>query len=253
MSFDLWPAIDLKRGACVRLLHGDMDAAKTYADDPAGQAARFAEAGFAKLHVVDLDGAFAGRPANADAIRAILSVTEAEVQLGGGIRTMAAVEGWLSLGVSRVVLGTAAVKDPGLVREAARAHPGRVVVGIDARDGMAATEGWAEGSALPAEELAKRFEDAGVTAIVFTDIGRDGALTGVNVEATAALAAAVSVPIIASGGVRDANDIAALAACAGDGVAGAILGRSLYEGTIDPGEALRIARGEAAKPETVGP
>ena len=251
MSFELWPAIDLKAGACVRLLHGVMTQAKTYNDSPASQAWAFRDAGFDRLHVVDLDGAFAGEAANAEAVRAILYETDARVQLGGGIRTRQAVDGWLDLGVSRVILGTAAVKEPALVRGAARAHPGRVVVGIDARDGMVATEGWAEASEVPALDLARRFEDAGVAAIVFTDIGRDGALTGANVEATAALAEAVSIPILASGGVRDADDVATLARHPA-GIAGAVLGRSLYEGTLDVVAAQRIAAG-AARPETTGP
>ena len=252
MSFELWPAIDLKGGQCVRLLHGAMDRAKTYNDSPAAQAWAFRDAGFDRLHVVDLDGAFAGEAANADAVRAILYETDARVQLGGGIRTREAVDGWLALGVSRVILGTAAVKDPALVRGAAAAHPGRVVVGIDARDGMVATEGWAEQGDMPALDLARRFEDARVAAIVFTDIGRDGALTGANVEATAALAAAVGVPVLASGGVRDADDIAMLANH-GSGIAGAILGRSLYEGTMDVLAAQRIAATGTKPPETVGP
>ena len=251
-TFELWPAIDLKGGACVRLLHGLMDRAKTYNDSPAAQAWAFRDAGFERLHVVDLDGAFAGAAANADAVRAILYETDAKVQLGGGIRTREAVDGWLGLGVSRVILGTASLKDPALVKGAAAAHPGRIVVGIDAKDGMVATEGWADVSDMTALDLARRFEDAGVAAIVFTDIGRDGALSGVNVDATAALAAAVDIPVLASGGVRDADDIAMLANHEA-GVAGAILGRSLYEGTIDVVAAQRIAAGGAKPPETVGP
>ena len=252
-AFELWPAIDLKGGACVRLLHGAMDEATTYNDSPGAQAAAFREAGFDRLHVVDLDGAFAGASANAEAVRAVLSSTDATVQLGGGIRTREAAEGWLALGVARVILGTAALKDPGLVRQTAAANPGRVVVGIDARDGMVAAEGWAEASEVTALDLARRFEDAGVAAIVFTDIARDGALSGVNVDATAALARALTIPVIASGGVRDAGDVRMLAARKVDGVAGAILGRSLYEGTIDVAAAQRIAAGEAEPPETVGP
>lgn len=251
--FDLWPAIDLKSGACVRLLHGAMDQAKTYNDSPAQQAWRFRDAGFANLHVVDLDGAFAGEAANAKAVEAILYETDAKVQLGGGIRTREAVDAWLDRGVTRVILGTAAVTDPALVRGAAKAHPGRIVVGIDARDGLVATEGWATRTEMTAEEIGHRFEDAGVAGIVFTDIGRDGALSGVNVDATVALAEALSIPVLASGGVRDADDIAMLAAHREAGVAGAILGRSLYEGTIDVLAAQRIAGGEAIGPETVGP
>ncbi|WP_031551250.1 1-(5-phosphoribosyl)-5-[(5-phosphoribosylamino)methylideneamino]imidazole-4-carboxamide isomerase [Parvularcula oceani] len=241
MTFELWPAIDLKGGECVRLLHGDMARSTTYAKSPAAQAWRFRDAGFDRLHVVDLDGAFAGRPENAEAVRAILYETDAKVQLGGGIRDRETIENWLELGLTRVILGTAAVKDPALVKGAAKAHPGRIVVGIDARDGMVATEGWGEASELTAEDLALRFEDAGVAAIIFTDIGRDGALTGVNVEATAALARRLSIPVIASGGVRDVDDIKALKLHEEDGVAGTILGRSLYEGTIHPAEAQAVA------------
>ena len=252
-SFDLWPAIDLKGGKCVRLLRGAMDQATTYADRPGEQAWRFRDAGFGHLHVVDLDGAFAGDAANADAVTAILRETDAKVQLGGGIRTREAVDAWLDRGVTRVILGTAAVTDPALVRGAAKAHPGRIVVGIDARDGRVATEGWATKTDMTAEEIGHRFEDAGVAAIVFTDIGRDGALAGVNVDATVALARALSIPVLASGGVRDADDIAMLAAHREEGVAGAILGRSLYEGTIDVLAAQAIAAGGAPRPETVGP
>ncbi|MBB4659972.1 1-(5-phosphoribosyl)-5-[(5-phosphoribosylamino)methylideneamino]imidazole-4-carboxamide isomerase [Parvularcula dongshanensis] len=242
MTFELWPAIDLKGGECVRLLYGDMERSTTYAKSPAAQAWRFRDAGFDRLHVVDLDGAFAGAPANAEAVQAILYETDAKVQLGGGIRDRETVDRWLDLGITRVILGTAAVKDPALVKGAAKAHEGRIVVGIDARDGLVATEGWAQGSEMTAIDLGRRFEDAGVAAIVFTDIGRDGALTGVNVEATAELARALTIPVLASGGVKDADDIKALALHKADGVAGAILGRSLYEGTIDPSEAQGIAR-----------
>ncbi|MEO1311815.1 MAG: 1-(5-phosphoribosyl)-5-[(5-phosphoribosylamino)methylideneamino]imidazole-4-carboxamide isomerase [Pseudomonadota bacterium] len=242
-ALTLYPAIDLKGGACVRLLKGEFDAATTYNDDPADQARRFAEAGFTKLHVVDLDGALAGDARNADAVSAILETTDADVQVGGGVRTMGAVEGWFERGVARVVLGTAAVRDPDFVRDAARAHPGRIVVGVDARGGKVAVSGWAETSELDAADLAKRFEDAGVAAIIFTDIDRDGALQGVNVEATAALADVVSIPVIASGGVKDAGDVAALMAAktAHPGIDGVVIGRALYEGALSPAEAIRAA------------
>jgi phosphoribosylformimino-5-aminoimidazole carboxamide ribotide isomerase len=241
MSFDLYPAIDLKAGQVVRLRRGEMDQATVYAEDPAAQAASFAQAGFAWVHVVDLDGAFAGRPANAGAVRAILgAVRGLSVQLGGGIRDMATAEAWLAAGVARIILGSAAVKDPDFARAACRAFPGRVALGIDARDGMVATEGWAETSGVTAEELAAHYADAGPAAIIYTDIARDGMLTGVNVAATAALARAVAIPVIASGGVASVDDITALRA---EGVvAGAILGRALYDGRIDPAEALALAR-----------
>jgi phosphoribosylformimino-5-aminoimidazole carboxamide ribotide isomerase len=241
MSFDLYPAIDLKAGQVVRLKRGEMDQATVYADDPAAQAASFAAAGFAWVHVVDLDGAFAGRPANAAAVRAILGAARGlSVQLGGGIRDMATAEAWLAAGVTRIILGSAAVKDPDFARAACRAFPGRVALGIDARDGMVATEGWAETSSTTAEELARRYADAGPAAVIYTDIARDGMLTGVNVDATAALARAVPIPVIASGGVASVDDITALKAAGV--VAGAILGRALYDGRIDPAEALALAR-----------
>jgi phosphoribosylformimino-5-aminoimidazole carboxamide ribotide isomerase len=236
VSFTLYPAIDLKGGEVVRLKRGEMAEATVYAADPAAQARAFADAGFAWLHVVDLDGAFAGRPANAEAVRAILGATPCPVQLGGGIRDMATVEAWLGAGVARVILGSAAVKNPGLVREACRAFPGRVAVGLDARAGFVATEGWAETSTLAARDLALRFEDAGVAAIIYTDIERDGMLSGVNLEATRALAAALTTPVIASGGLADVAELAALRAA---GVAGAVLGRALYEGRISGADALR--------------
>ena len=237
----LYPAIDLKGGRCVRLLRGDMDQATTYNDDPADQAARFARQGFAWLHVVDLDGAFAGASANAPAVSAILAATAAPVQLGGGVRDRAGIERWLQAGVARVILGTAAVRDPELVREAARAHPGRIAVGVDVRDGRVAVSGWAEASALSAVELARRFEDAGVAALIITDIGRDGTLEGVNVEATGALADAVSLPVIASGGVASVHDLVALKARVGAPIAGAILGKALYTGRIAAADALKAA------------
>lgn len=246
MSFTLYPAIDLKGGQVVRLLRGEMAEATVYAADPAAQAQAFAAAGFSWLHVVDLDGAFAGRPANAEAVRAILAaVPGMQVQLGGGIRSLAVAEAWLAAGVARIVLGSAAVKDPAFVRQACRAFPGRVAIGIDARDGMVATEGWAETTNIPAIDLARRFADAGAAAIITTDIARDGMLAGVNVAATAAMARAVAVPVIASGGVAGVEDIRALRA-AGAGIAGAILGRALYEGRLSPAEALAAAAESAA-------
>ena len=239
----LYPAIDLKDGQAVRLVHGDMATATVFNDDPAAQARAFAAAGFSWLHLVDLNGAFAGRPVNRAVVEAILATVDCPVQLGGGIRDRETIEGWLSAGVSRVILGTAAVKDPDLVRQACRAFPGRIAVGIDARDGMVAVEGWAEDGGITVAELAKRFADAGAAAIIYTDIGRDGALAGVNVAATAALAREVPVPVIASGGVASLDDISALLAVQSDGVAGAILGRALYDGRIDPAEALALIRG----------
>ena len=237
----LFPAIDLKGGQAVRLLRGDMAQATVFNDDPSAQAADFKAAGFRWLHLVDLDGAFAGRPVNADAVeRIVAAVGDTPVQLGGGIRDLATVERWLERGVTRVILGTVAVKNPELVAEACRAFPGRIVVGIDARAGRVATEGWAETSELAATDLAKRFEDAGVAAIVYTDIDRDGALEGVNVDATAELARAVDIPVIASGGVAGIEDIRRLMAVEGDGVTGAILGRALYDGRIDPRAALEL-------------
>jgi len=237
----LYPAIDLKDGRCVRLLRGDMDAATVFNDDPADQARRFEAAGFGWLHVVDLNGAVEGRSANAEAVRAILGAVRLPVQLGGGVRTFEAVAGWLEAGVRRVILGTAAVRDPALVRRAATAFPGQVVVGIDARDGMASVDGWTTSSDLGATELARRFEDAGVAAIIMTDIGRDGAMGGVNVEATGRLADAAAIPVIASGGVAGAADIAALKAWPGRPIAGAVLGRALYEGALTPADALAAA------------
>ena len=235
----LFPAIDLKGGACVRLRRGAMDDATTYSDDPGAQARAWQAAGFAWLHVVDLDGAFAGRAVNADAVAAILAATSLPVQLGGGIRDLAGVERWLAAGVRRVILGSAAAKNPALVRAACRAHPGRVVVGIDARDGLVATEGWAETSALATTELALRFEDAGAAAIIYTDIGRDGMLRGLNLDETLALAAMVSTPVIASGGVGGLDDLAALrAASRGSRIEGVIVGRALYDGRVSPAAAL---------------
>ncbi len=239
MSFVLYPAIDLKGGQVVRLKRGEMDQATVFGADPAAQAAAFACDGFPWLHVVDLDGAFAGQPANAGAVRAILGATAVPVQLGGGIRDMRTAAAWIEAGVSRLILGSAAVKDPGFVRQAARDFPGRIAVGIDARDGMVATEGWAETSEVTATELALRFADAGVAAIIFTDIARDGMLAGINVDATAALGRAVPIPVIASGGAASLEDIRALKAAGS--VAGCILGRALYDGRIEARAALELA------------
>jgi len=236
----LYPAIDLKGGKCVRLLRGDMQAATVFNDDPAAQARAFAAQGFAWLHVVDLDGAFAGAAVNAAAVQAILAATALPVQLGGGIRDLGAIEAWLSRGVRRVILGTVALTDPALVKAACKAHPGRVVVGIDARGGKVAVEGWAKVSTMDAAELALRFEDAGVSAIVYTDIDRDGALAGANVEATAALARRLKTPVIASGGVASLEDLRALRRHESDGIAGVICGRALYDGRIDPAAALAL-------------
>jgi phosphoribosylformimino-5-aminoimidazole carboxamide ribotide isomerase len=242
----LYPAIDLKGGACVRLKLGDMDRATVYNEDPAAQAASFRDIGFPWLHVVDLDGAFAGGSRNGGAVDAILATVAPgmKVQLGGGIRDMAAVEAWLSKGVTRVILGTAAVRDPAFVRAAARRHPGRVAVGIDARGGRVAVEGWAETSDLAAADLARRFEDAGVAALVYTDIDRDGVLAGLNLPATLELARAVSIPVIASGGLASMDDVERLMAPEAAVLDGAITGRALYDGRLDPAAALaRIAAG----------
>ena len=236
----LYPAIDLKGGQCVRLVHGDMDQATVFDDDPAARAKIFAAAGCHWLHVVDLDGAFAGRAVNADAVRAILAATDMQVQLGGGIRDLAAVDAWLAAGVSRVILGTAAVKDPGFVRAACAAYPGRVAVGIDARGGMVAVEGWAETSTTSAHDLAAAMADTGAAAFIFTNIDRDGALQGVDVAATAALAASTPVPVIASGGVAGLADLRALRNAGG--IAGVISGRALYDGRLDLAEGLAALR-----------
>jgi phosphoribosylformimino-5-aminoimidazole carboxamide ribotide isomerase len=237
----IFPAIDLKDGAAVRLLRGEMGHATLYNPDPAAQARDFAAAGFTWLHLVDLNGAFEGRSVNAAAVQAILEAVELPVQLGGGIRDMAAVERWLAAGVKRVILGTAAVKDPDLVRAACRRYPGQVVVSIDARGGRVAVEGWAEESEALAIDLARRFEDAGVAALVYTDIERDGALEGVNLVATAELARAVGIPVIASGGISSLDDIAALMALDDPPLAGAICGRALYDGRIDPASLFQLA------------
>ena len=234
----LYPAIDLKDGVCVRLLRGDMDAATIFNTDPADQARRFAAAGFSWLHLVDLNGAIEGRPVNADAVADVLAAIDLPVQLGGGIRDLDTVARWLDSGVRRVVLGTVALRDPDLVREACRRHPGRIAVGIDARDGRVAVEGWAETSDMRALDLALRFEDCGVAAIVHTDIDRDGALSGVNIEATVDLAFALTTPVIASGGVASVDDLIELKANADSGIEGVICGRALYDGRIDAAEAL---------------
>lgn len=236
----LFPAIDLKDGACVRLKHGEMASATVFNDDPAAQAQIFERQGFCWLHIVDLNGAFAGRPVNTAAVESILDSVEVPVQLGGGIRDIATIEHWLARGIRRVILGTVALRDPALVRKACRLFPGRIVVGIDARDGLVAVEGWAETSQLPTQELACRFEDAGAAAIVFTDIGRDGALGGLNLAATSALARATSIPVIASGGLASLSDIEALLQPENALLEGAITGRALYDGRLNPAAALAL-------------
>ena len=243
----LFPAIDLKNGQCVRLRQGDMEQATVFSDSPADQALSFERQGFAYLHVVDLDGAFAGRPMNGAAVDAILRHVRFPVQLGGGIRDMATVEGWLTKGIARVIIGTAALRDPDFVRAAAKAFPGKVAVGIDARDGMVAVEGWAETSTLSAVDLGRRFEDAGVAAIIYTDIARDGMLSGINWEGTIALANALTIPVIASGGLASMADIERL--CAPDArlLAGAITGRALYDGRIDAKAALALVAAQTER------
>ncbi len=236
----LFPAIDLKGGRCVRLEQGDMEKATVFSDDPAAQAQSFERQGFTHLHVVDLDGAFAGQSRNGAAVEQILARVKMPVQLGGGIRNIAAVEGWLDKGVARVIIGTAAVRDPGFVREAARRHPGRVAVGIDARDGVVAVEGWAKSSELSALELGKRFEDAGVSAVIYTDISRDGVLKGLNIEGTLALANALDIPVIASGGLASLADVERLLRPDCARLEGAITGRALYDGRLDPAQALAL-------------
>jgi phosphoribosylformimino-5-aminoimidazole carboxamide ribotide isomerase len=238
----LYPAIDLKDGQCVRLLHGDMDQATVFNASPADQAGQFVRAGFEWLHVVDLNGAIEGRPVNADAVGEIMRAVSIPVQLGGGIRTRAQIEHWIEAGISRVILGTVAVKDPDLVRRAAADFPEQIAVAIDIRNGMVAVEGWVGASDLDAVTLAKRFEDAGVAALIVTDIGRDGALTGVNVEAVGAVADAVNIPVIASGGFASVADIRNLKARPGVAIAGAVLGRALYNGDINPAEVLTAAQ-----------
>jgi phosphoribosylformimino-5-aminoimidazole carboxamide ribotide isomerase len=238
----LFPAIDLKNGQCVRLEQGDMARATVFNTNPAAQARAFAEQGFEYLHVVDLDGAFVGKPMNAVAVEAMLKEIKMPVQLGGGIRDLATVEGWLSKGVTRVIIGTAAVRDPDFVKTAARKFPGRVAVGLDARDGKVAVQGWAETSEVTALDIARRFEDAGVAAIIFTDIARDGLLKGLNLEATIALAERISIPVIASGGLASIDDVRALLAPRAHKLAGAIAGRALYDGRLDPAAALALIR-----------
>ncbi len=240
MRLSLYPAIDLKDGACVRLKRGDMDEATVYETDPAKQAQAFQQAGSQWLHVVDLNGAFAGRPVNREAVQAILAAATIPVQLGGGIRDLAGIETWLHAGVARVILGSVAVKKPILVHQACKSFPGRIAVGIDARDGYVATEGWAETSTLPAQDLARRFEDAGVTAIIYTDIARDGMLSGLNLEQTIGLSNALTTPVIASGGVGSLDDLRALRTAAADapGIEGVIIGRALYDGRVDIASAL---------------
>jgi len=237
----LYPAIDLKDGQCVRLLRGDMAKATVFGDDPAAQARAFADAGCEWLHLVDLNGAFAGQPVNAAAVEAILAAVDVPCQLGGGIRDMTTIEAWLAKGLARVILGTVAVENPDLVRQAARAFPGRVAVGIDARQGRVATRGWADQTEIEATDLARAYQDAGVAAIIYTDIERDGAMQGPNVAATEALARAVAIPVVASGGVSSLTDLIALNDTGV--IAGAISGRALYDGKLDLGEALAALKG----------
>ena len=236
----LFPAVDLKNGQCVRLEQGDMNRATVFNLDPAAQARDFAAQGFEYLHVVDLDGAFAGKPVNAGAVESMLKAVTMPVQLGGGIRDLATVEAWLSKGITRVIIGTAAVRDPALVKEAAKKFPGRVAVGLDARDGKVAVEGWAETSTVTVLEIAQRFEDAGVAAIIFTDIARDGLLKGLNLDATIELAAAIAIPVIASGGFASIDDVKALLEPRAKKLEGAISGRALYDGRLDPAAALKL-------------
>ena len=238
----LFPAVDLKNGEAVRLEQGDMARATIFHRDPAEQARAFAAQGFEYLHVVDLDGAFAGRPMNAAAVERILAAVEIPLQLGGGIRDRAGIEGWLAKGVARVIIGTAAVRDPALVKAAAKKFPGRIAVGLDARGGKVAVEGWAETSELSALDIARRFEDAGVAAIIYTDVARDGMLMGLNLDATIALADAVSIPVIASGGLASIEDVRALLEPRAKKLAGAIVGRALYDGRLDAAEALDLLR-----------
>ena len=242
----LFPAIDLKEGNAVRLEQGDMARATVFNRDPAEQARAFAAQGFEYLHLVDLDGAFAGKPMNAAAVEHILKTVSISVQLGGGIRNLATVEGWFAKGVTRVIIGTAAVRDPAFVKEAARKHPKKVAVGLDARDGKVAVQGWAETSELSALDIARRFEDAGVAAIVYTDIARDGLLKGLNLDATIALANSVSIPVIASGGLASIDDIKALLTPRANKLEGAIAGRALYDGRLDAREALQLIRAAKA-------
>ena len=243
----LFPAIDLKEGRCVRLVQGDMDQATVFNDDPGAQAADFESQGFRWLHLVDLGGAFAGKPVNAAAVEAILKRVTIPVQLGGGIRDLRTVEGWLTRGIKRVIIGTAAVRDPAFVREAARLFPGQIAVGIDARDGRVAVEGWARLSEMQADDLGRSFEDAGVAAIIYTDIARDGVLKGLNMEATLALAEALTIPVIASGGLASLDDVKRLLQPDCAKLEGAISGRALYDGRLDPKEALALIAAAEAK------
>jgi phosphoribosylformimino-5-aminoimidazole carboxamide ribotide isomerase len=238
----LFPAIDLKGGEAVRLEQGDMARATVFHRDPSAQAAAFEKQGFEYLHVVDLDGAFAGKPVNAGAVEKILATVKMPVQLGGGVRDMKTVEGWLGKGIRRVIIGTAAVRDPALVKQAAKAFPGRVAVGLDARDGKVAVAGWAETSEMSALDIARRFEDAGVAAIIYTDISRDGLLKGLNLDATIALAEAISIPVIASGGLASLDDIKALLTPRARKLEGAITGRALYDGRLDAAAALKLIK-----------
>jgi len=236
----LYPAIDLKDGQCVRLLRGEMDKATVFNDDPGAQAKAFEDAGTEWIHVVDLNGAFAGKAVNADAVTSILTAVDAKVQMGGGIRTLENVAFWLEKGLSRVILGTVALRDPELVKQACKAFPGRIAVGIDAKDGFVAVEGWAEVSEITALDLALKFEDAGVSVIIYTDISRDGAMQGPNIEATASLAKALSTPVILSGGVSSLDDLKAVKAAEASGIEGVISGRALYDGRINVAEAIEV-------------
>ena len=238
----LYPAIDLKDGDCVRLLRGEMDQATVFNTDPAAQARLFADTGFEWLHMVDLDGAIAGRAVNADAVAKVLAAISIPVQLGGGIRDRSAIERWLRSGVARVVLGTVALRDPGLVRESCRDFPGQIAVGIDARDGRVAVEGWTETSDLAAVDMARQFEDCGVAAIIYTDIDRDGMMQGANIDATVALAESISIPVIVSGGIASLDDIARIKQAEANGINGAICGRALYDGRVDAAAALALFR-----------
>jgi len=243
-SMILFPAVDLKQGQCVRLQQGDMARVTVFNNDPAAQARDFEAQGFEYLHVVDLDGAFAGKPVNGAAVEAMRRAIKLPIQLGGGIRDLATIEAWLTRGVTRVIIGTAAVRDPELVRTAARNFPGRVAVGLDARDGLVAVEGWAEASTLTALAIARRFEDAGVAAIIFTDIARDGLLQGLNLDATIALAEEIAIPVIASGGLASIADVKALLEPRAARLEGAIAGRALYDGRLEPAAALALLRGQ---------
>ena len=240
----LFPAIDLKDGRAVRLQQGDMARATVFNDDPAAQAKIFAEQGFEYLHIVDLDGAFAGKPVNAAAVERILGAVKIPLQLGGGIRDQATIEAWLGKGIKRVIIGTAAVRNPALVKEAARAYPGRIAVGLDARDGTVAVEGWAETSTLSALDIAQRFEDAGVAAIIYTDVARDGMLKGLNLDATIALSEKISIPVIASGGLASIADVRALLEARARKLEGAIAGRALYDGRLDAAQAIALLKAE---------